>query len=69
MVQSIGRIGCALDNGAAESLHSSLKVEFVHRHHFRTRAEARLKIATWIADFCNVKRRHSANDWLSPVAF
>jgi hypothetical protein len=36
---------------------------------FRTRAEARLKIATWIADFYNIKRRHSANDGLPPVTF
>jgi putative transposase len=69
VVQSMGRVGCALDNGAAESLNSTLKVEFVYRHHFRTRAEARLKIATWIADFYNVKRRHGANDGLPPVTF
>lgn len=69
VVQSMGRVGCALDNGAAESLNSTLKVEFVHRQRFRTRAEARLKIATWVADFYNVKRRHSANDGLSPVTF
>jgi putative transposase len=69
VVRSMGRVGCALDNGAAESLNSTLKVEFVHRHHFRTRAEARLKIATWIADFYNVQRRHSANDGLPPVTF
>ncbi|WP_439331889.1 IS3 family transposase [Nonomuraea deserti] len=46
-----------------------LEVEFVHRQRFRTRAEARLKIATWVADFYNVKRRNSANDGLSPVTF
>ncbi|MFI6991059.1 IS3 family transposase [Nonomuraea wenchangensis] len=69
VVQSMGRVGSALDNGAAESLNSTLKVEFVHRQRFRTRAEARLKIATWIADFYNVKRRHSANDGVPPVTF
>lgn len=63
----VGR--CALDYGAAESLNSTLKVEFVHRRHFRSWAEARLKIATWIADFYNVKRCHSANNWLPPVTF
>jgi putative transposase len=46
-----------------------VKVQFVHRHRFNTRAEARLKIATWIADVYNVKRRHSANDGLPPVTF
>ncbi|MFC3823156.1 IS3 family transposase [Planomonospora venezuelensis] len=69
VVQSVGRVGCALDNAAAESFNSTVKVEFVHRHRFRTRAEARLKIATWIADFYNVRRRHSANDGLPPVTF
>ena len=57
------------DNAAAEALNSTLKVEYVYRQHFRTRAEARLKIATWIADFYNVRRRHSANDGLPPVTF
>jgi transposase InsO family protein len=65
----MGRVGCALDNGAAESLNSTLKVEFVYRQHFCTQAEVRLKIATWIADFYNIKRRHSANDGLPPVTF
>jgi putative transposase len=69
VVPSMGRVGCALDNGAAESLNSTLKVEFVRRHRFRTRAEARLKIATWITDFYNTRRRHSANDGLPPGTF
>ncbi|MEU7862065.1 integrase core domain-containing protein [Nonomuraea sp. NPDC049141] len=56
MVQSMGRVGSALDNAAAEAFNSTLKVEYVHRHRFRTRAEARLKIATWIADFYNIMR-------------
>jgi transposase InsO family protein len=69
VVQSMGRVGCALDNAAAEALNSTLKVEYVHRQRFRTRAEARLKIATWIVDFYNLRRRHSANDGLPPVTF
>ncbi|WP_053175702.1 integrase core domain-containing protein [Nonomuraea sp. SBT364] len=69
VVQSMGRVGCALDNAAAEAFNSTLKVEYVHRHRFRTRAEARLKIATWIADFYNTNRRHSANDSLPPITF
>ncbi|MEU8175134.1 IS3 family transposase [Microbispora hainanensis] len=36
--------------------------------HFATRAEARAKIATWIADFYSI-RRHSAADGLSPIEF
>jgi transposase InsO family protein len=69
ITQSMGRVGCALDNAAAEAFNSTLKVEFAHRHHFTTRAEARIKISTWIADFYNTSRRHSANDGLAPIMF
>jgi putative transposase len=69
VVQSMGRVGSALDNAAAESFHSSIKVEYVHRHRFATRTEARLKIATWITDFFNTRRRHSAAGGLAPVDF
>ncbi|MEH1017703.1 IS3 family transposase [Micromonospora sp. CPCC 206060] len=37
--------------------------------HFRTRTEARLKIATWITDFYNRRRRHSVCDWRSPIDY
>jgi putative transposase len=69
ITQSMGRVGCALDNAAAEAFNSTLKVEFAHRQHFTTRAEARIKISTWIADFYNTTRRHSANDGLAPITF
>ncbi|MFD8077681.1 integrase core domain-containing protein [Streptomyces sp. NPDC059718] len=69
VVQSTGRVGSALDNAAAESFHSVLKVEYIHQHTFATRTEARLKTATWIADFYNAKHRHSAADGKPPVEF
>ncbi|WP_406044034.1 integrase core domain-containing protein [Micromonospora sp. NBC_00898] len=65
----MGRVGCALDNAAAEAFNSTIKVEYIHRQRFRTRSEARLKIATWIVDFYNVRRRHSACDGMSPVDY
>ena len=65
----MGRVGCALDNAAAEAFNSTLKVEFAHRQTFKTRAEARIKISTWIADFYNTHRRHSANDGLAPIVY
>ncbi|MEU8118660.1 integrase core domain-containing protein [Spirillospora sp. NPDC049024] len=61
--------GCALDNADAEAFNSTLEVEFVHRHHFTTRAEAHIKISTWIADFYNITRRHSANSGIAPITF
>ncbi len=69
VVQSMGRVGSALDNAAAESFNSLLKVEYIHRHRFATRTEARLKIATWITGFYNQRRRHSAAGGLPPTEF
>ena len=69
VVQSMGRVGSALDNAAAEAFNSIIKVEYIHRHRFRTRTEARLKIATWIVDFYNTRRRHSACDGMSPIDY
>jgi transposase InsO family protein len=48
---------------------SSIKVKYVHRQRFRTRAEARLKIATWITDFYNRRRRHSVCNGRSPIDY
>jgi putative transposase len=69
VLQSMGRVGSALDNAAAESFNSTVKVEYIHRHRFATRAEARLKISTWIVDFYNLRRRHSACDGMSPIDY
>uniref|UniRef100_A0AAU3H6C7 Integrase core domain-containing protein n=1 Tax=Streptomyces sp. NBC_01401 TaxID=2903854 RepID=A0AAU3H6C7_9ACTN len=49
-----------MDNAAAESFNSLIKVEYIHRHRFATRTKARLKIATWITGFYNPRRKHSA---------
>jgi putative transposase len=67
--QSMGRVGSALDNAAAEAFNSTIKVEYIYRHRFRTRTEARLKISTWIVDFYNARRRHSACDGMSPIDY
>jgi transposase InsO family protein len=69
VVQSMGRVGSALDNAAAESFNSLVKVEYIYRRRFATRTEARLKIATWITGFYNSRRRHSAADGLPPEEF
>jgi len=69
VLQSMGRVGSALDNAAAESFNSTIKVEYIHRHRFATRSEARLKISTWIVDFYNLRRRHSTCDGMSPIDY
>jgi putative transposase len=67
--QSMGRVGSCFDNAVAEATFSTIKVEYVHRRQFRTRAEARLKIATWLTGFYNQRRRHSVCDWRSPIDY
>lgn len=52
--------------GAIGSLNSTLRVEFVHRHHFAL-TQGLAEIATWIADCYDVELRHCANDGLPPV--
>ncbi|MFD4998662.1 hypothetical protein [Streptomyces buecherae] len=44
MTQSMGRVGSCFNSAANEACNSVLKAEYVHRHAFRTRAEARIKI-------------------------
>jgi putative transposase len=64
--RSMGRTGSCLDNAVAESWFASLKVELVDRHHYRTRAQARVSIFAWIAWY-NRRRLHSTNDYLPPI--
>lgn len=69
VVQSMGRVGSALDNAAAESLFSSLEFElFRIAGPFATRADARRAVAVWVDDF-NAMRLHSANGMLAPIAY
>lgn len=68
VTQSMGRVGSALDNAAAESWNSTLEHELLSRHHFATRDQARRAVATFI-DAYNHRRRHSSCEMLSPVAY
>jgi hypothetical protein len=45
------------------------KVEYVHRHALRPRAEARIKTATWITNICNARRLHSVCGFKSPIDY
>ncbi|MEU0119735.1 integrase core domain-containing protein [Streptomyces bobili] len=57
------RVGSCFDNAVSQTFNSVLKVEYVHRQTFRTRTEARIKIATWITDFYNTRRLHGVIDY------
>ncbi|MFJ4649224.1 integrase core domain-containing protein [Streptomyces bobili] len=67
MTQSVGRVTPCFDNAVSEACNSVLKVEYIHRHTFATRTEARLKIATSITGFYNARRLHSVCGWKSPI--
>ena len=66
---SMSRKGNCYDNAFMESFFRTLKVELVHRHKFKTIAEARMKIFEYIEVWYNRKRMHSSLDYLSPVEY
>jgi putative transposase len=66
---SMGAVGTAYDNAAAESLFATIKRELVHRHRYPTRAAARTAIFEFIEVFYNRRRLHSSIGYLSPETF
>ena len=68
VTQSMGRVGSALDNAAAESFNSTLEHELLSRRHFETKERARREVARFI-DAYNHRRRHSSCEMLPPVAY
>ena len=68
VTQSMGRVGSALDNAAAESWNSTLEHELLSRRRFATKDRARREIARFI-DVYNHRRRHSSCEMLPPVAY
>ena len=68
VIQSMGRVGSALDNAAAESFNSTLEWELLSRRHFATKAQARQQVAQFI-DCYNHRRRHSSCEMLPPVVY
>ena len=68
VIQSMGRVGSALDNAAAESFNSTLEWELLSRRRFATKAQARSEVAAFI-DTYNHRRRHSSCEMKSPVVY
>jgi putative transposase len=66
LVASMGSRGDAYDNAACESVISTLKVEWIKRHRYQSRDQARLSIFRYIETFYNPRRRHSSLDGISP---
>ena len=66
---SMGSVGDTYDNAMAESFFASLECELLDRRCFKSKLEARLAVFTWIEGWYNLRRRHSAIGYQSPVNF
>lgn len=66
LLQSVSRRGRPGDNAACESVISTLKEEWIKRHSYSSRDQARLSIFRYIETFYNPRRRHSALGGISP---
>ena len=69
IVSSMGSVGDAYDNAAAESFVATLKTELLYRYSWPTRLDAELAIFDFIEVFYNRKRRHSTIGQVSPMTF
>lgn len=67
-IQSMGRVGSALDNAAAESFNSTLEWELLSRRRFATKDQARREVAAFIDNY-NHRRRHSSCEMMPPVVY
>ena len=66
---SMGSVGDAYDNAMCESFFATLECELLARRRFRSQAEARMAIFTFIEGWYNPCRRHSGLCYLSPIDF
>jgi putative transposase len=66
---SMGSVGDAYDNAMCESFFATLECELLSRRRFRTQVEARMAVFCFIEGWYNVRRRHSALGYLSPLDF
>jgi putative transposase len=67
--QSMSRKGDCWDNAVAESFFHTLKTELVFHERYKTREQAKASLFKYIEVFYNRKRRHSANNLMSPANF
>ena len=66
---SMGSVGDCYDNAMCESFFATLECELLDRRRFKTQADARMAVFSYIEGWYNPRRRHSALDYESPVNF
>ncbi len=66
---SMGSVADCYDNAMCESFFATLECELLDREPLRTQVEARMAVFDFIEGWYNPRRRHSALDYESPLAF
>lgn len=65
----MGSVADCYDNAMCESFFATLECELLARRRFRTQAEARMAVFTFIESWYNPHRTHSALNYRSPIDF
>ena len=66
---SMGSVGDAYDNAMCESFFAALECELLARRRFRSQAEARMAVFTFVESWYYPARRHSALGYHSPIDY
>lgn len=69
LVQSMSRKGNCWDNAVAESFFATLKKQGLYGHALKTRVQMHQHVFEFIEIYYNRVRRHSENNWITPVEF
>jgi putative transposase len=69
VMPSMGSVGDCYDNAMAESFWATLEREVLSRRRFKTQAEAKMAIFSWIEGWYNPHRRHSSLGYRSPMNY
>lgn len=68
-IQSMSRKGNCWDNAVVESFFHTLKTQLTHHVCFKNVYEAEQSLFNYIEIYYNRRRRHSTNNYKSPVSF
>ena len=69
VTMSMGSIGDCYDNAMAESFNATLECELLAFHRFKDQREAEFIVFDFIESFYNLRRRHTAIGFISPIEF
>jgi putative transposase len=69
LISSMSRKANCWDNAVAESFFATFKKQAIHGYKLQTKDQMRTAIFAYIEIYYNRVRRHSTNNWVSPVDF